>query len=127
MLGTQPLTQPLAGVLVHRPVGLADRAQTEVIGSSRHNELVLSYHRRDDASRLVERAVAICSGAVASHQANLWRCVSHAQVGEVRQTQPPLQPITFSSVSFIARPLLTCAKKARRRFSLFILIAMPLV
>ena len=32
VLGTQPLTQPVAGVLVHRPIGLADRTQAEVVG-----------------------------------------------------------------------------------------------
>ena len=31
MLGTQPLTEPLAGMPFHRAVGFADRSKTEVV------------------------------------------------------------------------------------------------
>src|SRR5207253_4244567 len=34
MLDAQPLTQPLAGVLIHRPVGFADWAEAEVVRPS---------------------------------------------------------------------------------------------
>jgi len=44
VLGTQPLSQPLAGVSIHCPVGLANWPQTEVVGPSDHHPVELCYH-----------------------------------------------------------------------------------
>ena len=44
MLGAQPLTEPLAGVPFHRPVGFADRTQAEVVGPPNHHPVELAYH-----------------------------------------------------------------------------------
>jgi endogenous inhibitor of DNA gyrase (YacG/DUF329 family) len=44
VLGTQPLSQPLAGVSVHGPVGLANWSQAKVVGPSNHRTVELRYH-----------------------------------------------------------------------------------
>jgi hypothetical protein len=44
VFGAQPLTKPLASVLLHRPVGFTDRTQTEVVGPPIHHAVELSYH-----------------------------------------------------------------------------------
>jgi len=42
VLGTQPLKQPLASVLIHRPIGLADWPETEVVGPPDHRTVELA-------------------------------------------------------------------------------------
>src|SRR6267143_3911957 len=44
VLGTQPLTQPLASVTVHRSIGRADWPETEVVGPPSHRAVELCYH-----------------------------------------------------------------------------------
>src|SRR5215468_9132415 len=44
VFGAQPLTKPLASVLLHRPVGFTDRTQTEVVGPPIQHAVELSYH-----------------------------------------------------------------------------------
>ena len=44
VLGTQPLTQPFAGVTFHRLIGLADWPQTEVVGPPNHRAVELRYN-----------------------------------------------------------------------------------
>src|SRR5215831_1301074 len=44
MVGTQPLTQPLASVIVHRSIGFADRTETEVVGPPNDHAVELRYH-----------------------------------------------------------------------------------
>jgi hypothetical protein len=46
-IGCRPfrLSVPLAGVLFHRPIGLADWPETEVVGPSNHRAVELRYHR----------------------------------------------------------------------------------
>ena len=43
MLSTQPLTKPMPGVDIHRPVGFADRSQAEVVGPPRQHAIELLY------------------------------------------------------------------------------------
>src|ERR1700730_9012892 len=44
VFGAQPLSKPLTGMLLHRPVGFADRTQTEVVGPPIQHAIELSYH-----------------------------------------------------------------------------------
>jgi hypothetical protein len=46
VLGTQPLTQPLAGGLFHRLIGFADGPETEVVGPPNHRAVELRYYYR---------------------------------------------------------------------------------
>src|SRR5665213_1671052 len=45
VFGTQPLTQPLAGMSFHCPIGFADRSKTEVIGPTVHHLVEFPHHR----------------------------------------------------------------------------------
>ena len=44
VFGTQPLTQPLAGVLIYCPVGFANRPKTEVVGPAVHHLIEPPHH-----------------------------------------------------------------------------------
>ena len=45
MLGAQPLSQPLAGVALHGPVGFTDWTQAEVVGPTDHHSVESPYYR----------------------------------------------------------------------------------
>jgi hypothetical protein len=45
LFGTQPLTQPLAGMSFHGLIGFADRSKTEVIGPTVHHLIEFPHHR----------------------------------------------------------------------------------
>src|SRR5450631_922104 len=44
VFGTQPMTQPITGVSIHRPIGFADSPETEVIGPTVHHLVKLGYY-----------------------------------------------------------------------------------
>ena len=44
VLGTPPLAEPAPDVCVDRPVGIADRTETEVTGPSAENAVELTHH-----------------------------------------------------------------------------------
>ena len=43
VLGTPPLTEPIPGVCIDRPVGIADRAEAELISPATHNMIEFRY------------------------------------------------------------------------------------
>jgi hypothetical protein len=45
VFGTQPLTQPSTGMLVHRPIGFTDWSQTEVIDPTHHPLVEFRHYR----------------------------------------------------------------------------------
>ena len=64
VFGTQPLTQPLAGMSFHSPIGFADWSKAEVVRPSKHHAVELPYHL------LMVQQSAILSGHVAHRRAD---------------------------------------------------------
>ena len=79
VLGTQPPTQPLASVTVHRSIGRADCPETEVVGPPNHRTVELRYHYL-----LVQQSLI-----PSSHFANRLADADHRVFGEM-QTYPEL-------------------------------------
>jgi len=83
MLGTQPLTQPLASVIGHRSIGFADRTETEVVGPPNDHAVELRYHHL-----LVQQGL-IPPGQLANRRADAVSLAISMSISETRAIRAP--------------------------------------